>query len=317
MQIINAAPEGENKTNGHSCNGHDHTEVQNPAAHHGDLQQHSYQQEFGYQPLNKDDTPPEVPEIKVNGVLIDESEVLAEVQHHPAETKRQAMIKAAESLIIGELLRQKAVELDLLDKSAEKNSVEEASALNLLIEQEVPIPQATEEEQLRFFEANKDSFATSPLLEVRHILLAAAPDDINERLNLKEAADKLIEILKTQPSSFNDLVLRHSACPSKEQQGNLGQITKGQTVPEFEKVLFAEGQGLIEYPVESRYGFHIVMIDRKVAGQQLPYDHVKDKVAEYLNEKVQRKATAHYIQTLIEQADIIGFNFDIQAGVMQ
>jgi peptidyl-prolyl cis-trans isomerase C len=317
MQIINAAPESEVKSNSHSCNGQNHAEVQNPAAHHGDLQQHSYQQEFGYQPLNKDEKPAEVPEIRVNGVLIDENEVLAEVQHHPAENKRKAMIKAAESLIIGELLRQQADALTLLTKDVEKNSVEEAAALNQLIEQEVPVPQATEEEQLRFFEANQDKFATSPLLEVRHILLAAAPDDINERANLKEAADKLIEILKAAPSSFNDLVQRHSACPSKEQNGNLGQLTKGQTVPEFEKALFAATEGLIEYPVESRYGFHIVMVDRKIDGQQLPYDYVKDKVAEYLNDKVQRKATAHYIQTLIEQADITGFNFDIEVGLMQ
>lgn len=312
MQIINAAPEGEIESTPHACNGHDRDEVQNPAANFG-----KYHQEFGYQPLNKDDTPPEVPEIKVNGVLIDENQVLAEVQHHPAETKRKALIKAAESLIIGELLRQKAVELGLLDQDAEKNSAEEVSALNQLIEQEVSTPQATEEERLRFFAANKDKFATSPLLEVRHILLPVAPDDINGRLNLKEAADKLIEILQQQPSSFTDLVQRHSACPSKQQQGNLGQITKGQTVSEFEQALFAADQGLIGYPVESRYGFHIVMIDRKVDGQQLPYEHVKEKVAEYLNEKVQRKATAHYIQTLIEQADITGFSFDIQAGVMQ
>ena len=312
MQIINAAPKGEIESITNSCNGHDHDEVQNPAANFG-----KYHQEFGYQPLNKDDTPPEVPEIKVNGVLIDENEVLAEVQHHPAETKRKAMIKAAESLIIGELLRQKAIELGLLEQAAEKNSVEEVSALNQLIEQEVSIPQATEEERARFFTANKDKFASSPLLEVRHILLAAAPDDINARLNLKEAADKLIEILQKEPSSFTDLVQRHSACPSKQQQGNLGQITKGQTVIEFERALFAANEGLIAYPVESRYGFHIVMIDRKVDGQQLPYEYVKEKVAEYLNDKVQRKATAHYIQTLIEQADISGFSFDIQAGVMQ
>lgn len=317
MQIINAAPQGETEPNSHGCNGHKHESVQNPAAHHADLQQHSYQKEFGYQPLDKDTTPSEVPEIKVNQVLISEKEVLAEIQHHPAETKRKAMIKAAESLIIGELLRQKAIELGLMTASVEKNSAEEASALNQLIEQEVPVPLATEQEKQRFFTANKASFSTSPLLEVRHILLAAAPDDINERLNLKEAADKLIEILKVQPMSFADLVARHSACPSKEQQGNLGQITKSQTVVEFEQALFAADQGLIDYPVESRYGFHIVMVDRKVEGQALSYEQVKDKVAEYLNEKVQRKATAHYIQTLIEQADITGFNFDIQAGVMQ
>lgn len=319
MQIINAAPESEMKKNEHSCSGHkhDHDDVQNPAANFSDLKQHTYQQEFGYQPLNKDEVAPEVPEIKVNGVLVEESEVLAEVQHHPAETKRKAMIQAAESLIIGELLRQKAIELEFLTADAEKNSVEEAVALNQLIAKEVPVPRATDEEQHRFFEANQEKFSTSPLLEVRHILLAAAPEDINERLHLKEAADKLIEILKAEPSSFNDLVQRHSACPSKEQNGNLGQITKGQTVAEFEKALFAAQEGLIDYPVESRYGFHIVMVDRKIDGQQLPYEYVKEKVAEYLNDKVQRKATAHYIQTLIEQADIAGFNFDIEVGLMQ
>lgn len=312
MQIINAAPESEIKQEQHSCSGHSHDDVQNPAANFG-----QYHQEFGYQPMNKEDVAPEVPEIIVNGVLLAENEILAEAQHHPAETKRQALVQAAESLIIGELLFQKAKELGLLPTDIKKNSAQEAAALSKLIEQEVPVPFASDEECQRFFEANREKFATSPLLEVRHILLAAAPEDLNERLNLKEVADKLLDVLKAEPGSFNDLVKRHSACPSKEQQGNLGQITKGQTVPEFEKALFAAQEGLITYPIESRYGFHIVMVDRKIEGQQLPYDYVKDKVAEYLNDKVQRKATAHYIQTLIQDADIQGFNFDIEEGLMQ
>jgi peptidyl-prolyl cis-trans isomerase C len=317
MQIINAAPESEVKQEQNSCASHGLEGVQNPAANFTDLKQHSYQKEFGYQPLNKDEIAPEVPEITVNGVLISESEVLAEAQHHPAETKRQALVKSAESIIVGELLLQKAKKLGLLAEDVHKNSVEEAAALSQLLEQEVPIPCASEAECQRFFVANRDKFATSPLLEVRHILLAVPPDDITERCNLKEVADKLLDVLKAEPSSFDELVKRHSACPSKAQQGNLGQITKGQTVPEFEKALFAAQQGLISYPVESRYGFHIVFVDRKVDGQQLPYDYVKDKVAEYLNDKVQRKATAHYIQTLIQDADIKGFTFDIQEGLMQ
>ncbi len=317
MKIINAAPPHEGDLTEHTCASHETTQVQNPAVHHGALQQHSYRQEFGYQPLDKDASPPEVPEIRVNGVLIAENEVLSEVQHHPAETKREAMVKAAESLIIGELLRQKAVERQLISDDCEKHSAEEASALNALIEQEVSVPTATDAEQRRFYEANKDKFATSPLLEVRHILLAAAPDDIDERIALKAVADILIASLADEPSLFDELVQQHSTCPSKAQNGNLGQISKGQTVPEFESALFAAKEGLIDYPVESRYGFHIVMVDKKIEGQQLPYDYVREKVAQYLHDKVQRKATAHYIQTLIEQAEISGFNFDIQEGCMQ
>lgn len=307
MQIINAAPESEHKCDSSS------QDTQNPAVNFG-----KYHAEFGYEaPKASELKAPEVPEIKVNGVLIDEATILGEMQFHPAENKRAAMIKSAESIIVGELLRQKAIELNIISTDCDNNSAEEAAGLKTLIEQQVEYPKATEEECQRFFEANQGKFTTSPLLEVRHILLPVAPDDITERLNLKEVADKLINILSSDPSAFDDLVQRHSGCPSKEQKGNLGQLSKGQTVPEFEKAIFAAEPGLISYPVETRYGFHIVFVDRKVEGQALPYEYVKDKVSEYLNDKVQRKATAQYMQTLIEDADISGFVFDIEAGLMQ
>ena len=56
------------------------------------------------------------------------------------------------------------------------------------------------------------------------------------------------------------------------------------------------------------------MVDRKIDGKALPYDYVKEKVADYLNEKVQRKATAQYIQNLITDADIVGFVFDVDSS---
>jgi len=308
MQITNAAPESENNASNEET-----SDAKNPAANFG-----KYHAEFGYKPLNADQlNEPEVPEIRVNGALIDEASILGEMQFHPADTKQAAMSKATEALIVSELLRQKALEFNYLSSDTEVNSAEEAAGLETLIENHVTYPKATKEECKRFFEANQNRFMTSPLLEVRHILLAAAPEDVNERLNLKKVAEKLIEILTNEPSTFAELAQRHSACPSKEQKGNLGQITKGQTVPEFERALFASNEGLIGYPLESRYGFHIVFIDRKVEGLSLPYDIVQDKVSNYLNDKVQRKATAHYIQTLIEGADIIGYKFDIEAGLMQ
>ena len=303
MNIINAA-----KPDSHDCSSHQDAEVVNPAAHYN-----SYHEEFGYQPLNTLDTPPEVPEIRVNGVLIDENSVLAEVQYHPAETKRAAMIKAAEYLIIKELVEQRAKALEL-EADLSDSEANETELLEKLIEIEAKVPVATEAECLRFFEQNRDKFSTSPLLEVRHILLAAMPEDVELRMQSKEIAKQIIEELKACPSYFDKMVLQHSACPSKETQGSLGQISKGQTVPEFEKVIFAAEPGLVTAPIESRYGFHIAYIDRKVNGQALPYDYVKDKVQEYLKDKVTRKNTAQYIQALINDADITGFTFTAESS---
>ena len=165
----------------------------------------------------------------------------------------------------------------------------EYTLINRLIEMECQVPIASEQECLRFYQQNQSKFTTSPLLEVRHILLAVAPDDVNDRIRVKDLAQEMIATIAQSPVMFEELVDRHSACPSKEMKGNLGQISQGQTVPEFERHLFNAKVGLLPYPIESRYGFHVAIIDRKVDGRQLPFEYVKDKVTEYLNEKVKRK----------------------------
>ena len=100
--------------------------------------------------------------------------------------------------------------------------------------------------------------------------------------------------------------------------GQLGQLSKGQTVPEFERQLSNCKRGLAQSPIESRYGVHVVVLDQHVEGKQLPFDMVKTRIADYLNEKVRRKAIAQYIHTLISQATIDGFDFKVsESPLMQ
>ena len=219
------------------------------------------------------------------------------------------MLKAAESLIIGELLRQRAKALGLSVKS-ETNTASDDNFLDALINAEVAIPQANHTECEQYYRLNPQRFQSSPLVEVSHILLAAAPEDDKARVEAKTLAEQLISKLQ-QGEPLAALAQHYSACPSKETGGSLGQISRGQTVPEFERQLFNADPGLMPQPVESRYGYHIVFIARKVAGKQLPFSVVQQKIADYLNEKVRRKAVAQYIHTLIVDAEIEGYDFNL------
>ncbi|WIO73610.1 peptidylprolyl isomerase [Porticoccaceae bacterium LTM1] len=256
----------------------------------------------------------DTPEIRVNGQLISPAMIDAEVQYHPAETRREAMIQAAETLIIGELFRQRAQEVGLASASSSPSELEEQATFDQLVNQEAQIPQVTKEECERFFEANPDRFCSPPILEVRHILLAADPQDINERAKIEQQATALINQLESGESTFAELVTAYSACPSSATGGSLGQISKSQTVPEFERQVFAANEGLMPRPVESRYGFHIVEVARKIPGKPLPFEMVEAKIASYLQEKVKRKATSQYIQQLINNAHIEGFWFDVESS---
>jgi peptidyl-prolyl cis-trans isomerase C len=67
----------------------------------------------------------------------------------------------------------------------------------------------------------------------------------------------------------------------------------------------------VQKPISSRYGVHVAFIDQRVEGRRLEFDMVSQRIADYLNEKVRRKAIAQYIETLIAKADIEGFDFSV------
>src|SRR3990167_3610227 len=245
------------------------------------------------------------PRIRVNGVLIEPEAMALELQYHPAAEQSEAMFLAAQALVIRELLQQRCSELSVKVEAGIGESQEEA-AIRSLIELEVPVPEADESVCEHFYASNLPRFVSAPLLAARHILLECAPDDIEARISKREQAEALLVQLQADPQRFTELALAHSACPSKEQGGALGQLSKGQTVPEFERQLFRQPQGLVSQPLESRYGFHVVYVDQRIEGLQLPYEAVAQDIRRELYQRVWQKSVAQYLQTLVGAADIQG-----------
>ena len=245
------------------------------------------------------------PRIRVNGVLIEPEAMALELQYHPAAEQSEAMFLAAQALVSRELLQQRCSELSVQVEAGIGESQEEA-AIRSLIELEVPVPEADESVCEHFYASNLPRFVSAPLLAARHILLECAPDDIEARISKREQADALLVQLQADPQRFTELALAHSACPSKEQGGALGQLSKGQTVPEFERQLFRQPQGLVSQPLESRYGFHVVYVDQRIEGLQLPYEAVAQDIRRELYQRVWQKSVAQYLQTLVGAADIQG-----------
>ena len=120
-------------------------------------------------------------------------------------------------------------------------------------------------------------------------------------------AQAIISAVTDDPKLFADIARQRSDCSSGKDGGCLGQVTRGQTLPEFETFLFAleEGQ-LSPVPVKTRYGIHVLRLDRRIAGRTLPFDLVKTKIADFLAEASWRLAVSQYIKILAGRAEIIG-----------
>jgi peptidyl-prolyl cis-trans isomerase C len=255
---------------------------------------------------------PEPAIVSVNGVVIARDAIAGEIQNHPASKPQFAWQQAAQALVIRELLLQEARRLGIAARPAIDNSnrreTEEEALLRGLIEAEVAVPEPDEQICRRYYEQNRARFRSADIYEAAHILFAASRDDLIPYDRARLEAKAVLAEIRRDPSRFADLAKAHSACPSGEQGGNLGQITAEQTTPEFEQALFKLAEGEVGEPVATRYGWHIIRLGRKIEGRELPFEFVTERIADYLREQVTRRASAQYIARLVSSARITGID---------
>lgn len=253
--------------------------------------------------------------VSVNGVTIPRETIVREMQHHPATKPIAAWQDAARALVIRELLLQRAHALGLrpdpIGDADGRRETDEEALIRGLVEHEVTVPEPDDATCRRYYEQNRARFRAPDIYEASHILFAAAPSDTEAYAQARADAQAVLETLQENPDSFAALAQAYSRCPSASQGGNLGQLTKGQTTPEFERALLALGPGeLCAAPVETRYGFLVIRLERKLDGHDLPYEIVVERIADYLGESVRRRADAQYIARLVSAADITGLALD-------
>jgi len=241
--------------------------------------------------------------VVVNRMLITDAEINEESAYVDVEGITARNEEAARRLVVRELLRLRAKEHGLDTTSDLDSTIDE------VLKREVDVPEVDDNACRRYYDSNPDRFCTPVTAEVRHILLKAAPDDPEERSTAENRAEQLIAELQAHCGLFPALASQWSSCPSSGEGGHLGQVGRGQTVPEFENVVLRLDPGLAQRPVETRYGFHVVEILAREGGDPLPYESVGELIGDYLRERSWRRAVHQYIQILIDEADIRGIEF--------
>ncbi|HXV24267.1 MAG TPA: peptidylprolyl isomerase [Alphaproteobacteria bacterium] len=238
--------------------------------------------------------------ISVNCREISDRMVDAEVQYHPAVSLQEARDQAALALVIRELLLQEAERLGL-------QADEEPDLIQALLDREIAAPKADEATCRRYYERNLEQFVGPDLYEASHILFASPPGSGVERAEAHDRAAALIAELTHRPERFAELARSHSQCQSAAQGGALGQITSGETAPEFETFLAALEPGqLCPVPVPTRYGYHVLRLDARETGRLLSFETVREEIAQHLEEHAWRTAVRQYLQILVGRAEIEG-----------
>lgn len=252
--------------------------------------------------------------VTVNGVVIARDEIAREMQNHPAGSPVAAWQAAARALAIRELLLQRARALELqpavADASTGPRETAEEALISAVVAHDVRTPEADPATCRRFYERHRDRFRSPDIFEASHILIAARSGDVAARESVRVRAGEVLEAITGGKLDFAEAAQAFSDCPSGRSGGALGQITAGDTTPEFEAALTAltPGETTTE-PVPSRYGFHIIRLDQRIPGALMPFEDVAADIADRLEAESERRALESYVDHLVASADIRGIDF--------
>lgn len=105
-----------------------------------------------------------------------------------------------------------------------------------------------------------------------------------------------------QGAPFEIVAGKYTDC--KERGGDLGVISRGQMVEEFEDVIFNLGAGQISEVFRTRFGFHIAKVYERNPAALLSLEEVKEQISDILEGQIREDTIYEFIDGLRLKAKI-------------
>jgi peptidyl-prolyl cis-trans isomerase D len=132
------------------------------------------------------------------------------------------------------------------------------------------------------YDSAPERFAIPPTVEARHILIRVAPDAAPEAA--EKAREKIADVLKLtrDGKDFAELAKQYSEDSTREQGGSLGAFRKEAMIQPFADVAFGLKPGEISEPVRTRFGWHLIKVEKVNEGRTRSFEEVAPEIANQL-----------------------------------
>ncbi|MBU1054372.1 MAG: SurA N-terminal domain-containing protein [Proteobacteria bacterium] len=148
-----------------------------------------------------------------------------------------------------------------------------------------------DDEIKEYYESNIEEFMKPKTVDASHILCKVDEGASPEQIELaKQKADKVSKMIE-EGQPFPKLAKKYSDCPSKANGGHLGAFEKKAMVEPFASKAFSMKEGEISEPILTRFGWHIIKVEKIIQEKTLSLKEEEHKIRTILiNEKAKKLA---------------------------
>jgi peptidyl-prolyl cis-trans isomerase C len=163
----------------------------------------------------------------------------------------------------------------------------------------------------RYYARHLDRFRTAQIIAAAPLQIEPGSDDESAWQEAEREARTIAAEVGDDTAAFAEAARAFSKCSSARQGGMLGQVRRGELVPAVQAALESLPEGVTaREPVRSRFGWHVLRLERRIAGRMLPFEYVHAKIADMLEARSWAVSGARYTAALIANATIEGVEID-------
>jgi len=231
-------------------------------------------------------------EARKNGVTITPQDVATKAQ----EFEKGYRDRAGSPARFDDFLKQQGLSL-VSFRAAMRYSAEMQSLSQKLSAKLGEKVKVTDQELQDAYEKQKFQYVQPAEVKIAHIMLNFTGQDEAAKEKTKAEAAKLLDRVKAPGSDFAALAKEASQdTDTKDKGGELPWMSYSPWGPPFDQVVMAAPVGLVNEPVRSYKGYHIVKVIDKHPQRTKSFDEVKEELRKRLTEQRQSQAYREYMR---------------------
>jgi len=196
---------------------------------------------------------------------------------------------------------------------------------------EVENLEVTDKECEDYYKKHPDKFKNPEQVRASHILIMANPYEYEQEFTKgkdvdkltddeikdlkakveakmkerKEFAEKVAKEVKADKENFAQYAQKYSDDKSSAiKGGDLGFFDSQQMVPEFSNIAFSIKPNMITNPVQTQYGYHIILVTDRREASIIPYDKAKENLKKMLESTKEVEALDRLTAAAKKKAEI-------------
>ena len=152
------------------------------------------------------------------------------------------------------------------------------------------------------YDREKERYRLPERARLREIVILK-PDSMIALAQAEKHAQAVAEQARNN-ADFALLAQTASEAPNKDKGGDLGEVARGELLPELDKAVFNSQSGTVIGPIDAKSAWHIIKVEQRLPSEVPAFESIKDKLRKDASDDAWQRDYKAYIDRLRKDAFI-------------